>query len=204
MNKWWVKDKRKFRDVIKKLGGDGEDKYDRTSDKIILEFDSKVAENYQVAIVKGRGRIKNLSFEDSGRAIRLITGLLEKTPDLNYNKTPSGPNSNLKGRGRILNARRVLWGVNIEDGIEASNMLVAAGITEFKITPSGWLTINIPKDAYVSSFLTSEDPAEWKRKNDSRRSSLMTRLHGQAIQDGRDMSQFPFNEEDEDDTWGTP
>jgi hypothetical protein len=113
-------------------------------------------------------RIGTLSFEDAGRAIRILLRDLGVRPR-NYIWDASRWDLN---RYRRLDHRVVLWDARAEPSKsraqKAAAALVAAGISDFRITSGGWLYIRIPKDAFVSSFYTSDDPQVWLRRNERR------------------------------------
>jgi hypothetical protein len=114
--------------------------------------------------VRAKTRIRTLSFEDAGKAIRILVRELGVRPYRNFTKDVCHP--------RRLDHRVVLWDARTEPSKSCAQKgaaaLVAAGITDFRITSGGWLYIRIPKDAFVSSFYTSDDPQVWLRRNERR------------------------------------
>jgi hypothetical protein len=168
--KWWVNDKRKQRIVEKKLdrGADNYDKFERKSDKTIDQFDAETSRAYTEAKGRSGWICKALSFEEAGKAIRIMMRSLGKKPDINYNQDQGG---------HWMSHRHVLFGVNLEDGIEVSNALVAAGMKDFWITSAGWLTIRMPRGIFVSSFLGPEDdPLVWQAKQTQRENAGKVRV----------------------------
>jgi hypothetical protein len=132
--------------------------------------------------------IKTLSFDDAGRAIRLLLRVLGK---------PYG-NSNMDMSGNALNHRNVIWKCSTDEwvngnrvtdpkkfnaALDACEQLTAIGITDFKITDSGWFTIHIPYEAYYSSFTTSDDPEVWKQRQSRNEQNAQNRLHAKALKE---------------------
>ena len=167
--KWYINDKRRLKEVQKKLdsGKEGFDKYERNSDKVLEQFDGLVSRPYLEAKGRSSRTCKQLSFEEAGKTIRTITGILGKPPDINHNRDMGG---------HWMPSRHVLWGVDVESGIEVSNALVAAGIKDFWITSANWLTIKMPREFFVSSFLGREDdPKVWQDKQTGRENAAKIR-----------------------------
>lgn len=77
------------------------------------------------------------------KAVREVSALIGK-PRLN---------TTWNQNGKRYNHRVVLWKVDVEKGIKASNALVSNGITDYKITSSKWLTVWIPKELTVRECL---------------------------------------------------
>jgi hypothetical protein len=177
-NKWWINDKRKQRSVEQKLdrADPHYDKYERISDKTIDQFDALVSRAYLEAKGRSSWACKELPFEEAGKAVRLIMKVLGKKPDINYNKDM---------RGRWMRSRHVLWGVNISDGIEVCNALVAAGIKDFWITTADWLTIEIPREIFVTVYYCPEDdPLVWAKRQGQREDAAKIREVGMKL-DGK-------------------
>jgi hypothetical protein len=141
---------------------------------------------------KGKG-VRTLSFEDAGKAIRILMRELGARPYCNSNR-----NSYLDriDHSRRLDYRMVIWDVRREPNqkcaaIDGPNLfsgtrpasrvekaaaaLVAAGITDFRVTFHGWLYIRVPKDCFACSFYGSDDPQEWARKDKQRHDAIVRR-----------------------------
>jgi len=102
-------------------------------------------------------RIATLSIADAGKAVRIMIRHMGK-PYLTANR-PQG------GRG-YFTFRNCIWKVNegnVEEAILATNELFEAGVTDFKITPSGWFSSHIPFDSFVSDFYDGNEQ-EWVEK----------------------------------------
>jgi hypothetical protein len=134
---------------------------------------------------KGKG-IRTLSFENAGRAIRILMRELGARPYCNFNRNSYLA---LARRNQSLDFRMVIWDVRSEpvpefaalDGPNlfsdtrpmsrlerATAALVAIGITDYRLTFHRWLYIKIPRASFVCSFYGSDDPEEWARKDKQR------------------------------------
>jgi len=121
-------------------------------------------------------KTKTLSFEEAGRAIRILLRELGH-PYLNRARVPwRYPHG---GREPRLDHRVVIWDArseaNRERAKQASVALIAAGIIDYRLSPRGWFRIRIPKDCFASSFYRSDDPQEWARKDKQRHDAILTR-----------------------------
>lgn len=104
--------------------------------------------------------IDTLQFLDAGKAIRIIVQHLGKP----YSAV------NMDQSGHPLPSRNIIWSTDNkhQQVIAVCNELEKAGITAFKVTPTGWFHIHIQRDLYFSSFIASDDPADWQRRQDRR------------------------------------
>lgn len=104
----------------------------------------------------GHHIIPTLSFDEAGKAVRLVLPILG-APYSTANQDSSG---------HPFNFRALLWktgGRAPETMVRVCSELDKAKLA-FKITESGWFHIHIPYSAYYSAFTTSDDPAEWRRR----------------------------------------
>ena len=119
-------------------------------------------------------RTRTLSFDDAGRAIRILIREFGARPYMNYNRNP--PRSQWNMKRKCLDHRMVIWDAKAKPQAErAASALLAAGITDFRLTPRGWFYIRIPKDCFASSFYRSDDPQEWSRKEKQRHDAIKIR-----------------------------
>lgn len=129
--------------------------------------------NYAVPLWKIREietsniKMNTLTFEEAGKATRLLLKLLGKKPHANF--TANAIEKNLGFRRVIWYARSAKAGSKLS---AAQLALFNAGITDYKVVTGGWLVIHIPEDAYVSSFYASDNPEDWQKRNQKRLDSM--------------------------------
>lgn len=99
---------------------------------------------------------KELSFEEAGKAIRLMLNMVGK-PTLNYNQDASG---------RALPHRTVYWKKDFETQVRCAEALGSIGITDAKTDVYNGLSIRIPREVYVTAFYTSDDPEVWRKEQE--------------------------------------
>jgi hypothetical protein len=102
-----------------------------------------------------------LQFDEVGRAIRALKPLLgtpkyASTSYYEYEKTKVIGWRN----GPLVSPRQ-----SVENFLEATNLLLAAGIRKFNIDDDGTmrLKIRIPDEIYPQAFYTSDDPEVWRK-----------------------------------------
>jgi hypothetical protein len=126
---------------------------------------------------RAKGKIRTLSFEDAGRAIRILLREFGVRPYRNFIRVP--PKIFTRMERRDLDYRLVLWDARSEPSKEcaekAATALVAAGITDFRLTPGGWFKVRIPRDCFACSFYSSDDPLDWTTKDKQRHNAIARR-----------------------------
>ncbi len=114
------------------------------------EAELKLLEQYKEAeleaLKKARKRftLPVLHGERARQAIKLVAEVLGRHPNLNTTADQSG---------HAYNHRTVLWNVDLQDMVKASNALSAAGFDEFKVTTNRWLTLWIDLSITVVDVL---------------------------------------------------
>lgn len=109
--------------------------------------------------------IKTLTFEDAGKAVRIVIKSLGRKPDLNYNRVYNGDQ---------LPHRVVLWRCDSKEFWKVEANLQNAGIFDFRHSPMGWFSVRMPRDDFASSFYHSDDPKDWHQRN--KRKSEVSRI----------------------------
>lgn len=126
--------------------------------ELIEELKKVDQDKYVLPYLKAlsHGAIKTLSFEDGGRAYRLIEKYLGK-PRFNYNHV----------QGHWLNCRSVRWDAPEVKLIEVTEELERSGISTeyFMVTGTTSLIIHIPFRAWTTSYV-GDDPTVWRQKQE--------------------------------------
>lgn len=140
-----VSEKERLR--IEGINHKNNDRYDDKDQKnSITEFDPEIAALFIQA--RKRKDIKTLNIEDSITVLKLVYKVLGRKNYINSNQDQSG---------NKYDHRKVLWGVNLEDGVAISKVLHDAGFVDFKITPDRWLSFKIHLSVEVGKTLKDKE-----------------------------------------------